>query len=57
MRARGDGRPDEIVKKELYRKRVAPRWKVTAVLDDRDKVVRMWRRIGLTVLQVAEGDF
>lgn len=26
-------------------------------LDDRDRVVKMWREQGLKVLQVAEGDF
>ena len=34
-------------------------WKdnVVAVFDDRDKVVKMWREIGLTCMQVAPGDF
>lgn len=27
------------------------------VIDDRDSVVEMWRRNGLTVLQCAKGDF
>ena len=27
------------------------------VFDDRRQVVRMWRSLGLTVFQVAEGDF
>ncbi|GAA2070265.1 polynucleotide kinase [Actinomadura alba] len=57
MRARGDHRPDHIVKRELYRRRVKPRYDVTGVFDDRAKVVRMWRNLGLTVLQVADGDF
>ena len=57
MRADGDVRPDQVVKRKLYERHVAPRYTVTAVLDDRAKVVAMWRRLGLTVLQVAEGDF
>jgi hypothetical protein len=57
MRGRGDHRPDQVVKRELYERRVRPRYTVTAVLDDRAKVVRMWRELGLTVLQVADGDF
>jgi len=34
-------------------------WKddVVAVFDDRDKVVNMWREIGLTCMQVAPGNF
>ncbi len=57
MRGADDVRPDQIVKRKLYERHVAPRYTVTAVLDDRAKVVAMWRRLGLTVLQVAEGDF
>jgi len=30
---------------------------VVCVFDDRDKVVKMWREIGLTCMQVAPGDF
>ncbi|MGW9346232.1 phosphatase domain-containing protein [Nocardiopsis flavescens] len=57
MRRRGDFRSDDTVKRELYRRHVRDRADVLCVLDDRDKVVRMWRELGLTVLQVAEGDF
>ncbi|MGH3374134.1 MAG: DNA polymerase beta superfamily protein [Actinoallomurus sp.] len=57
MRASDDSRPDSVIKRELYERYVAPRYTVTAVLDDRNTVVRMWRDLGLTVLQVADGDF
>lgn len=57
MRRKGDFRSDDTVKRELYKKHVLDRTDVLCVLDDRDKVVRMWRELGLTVLQVAEGDF
>lgn len=57
MRPAGDHRPDEIVKRELYERWVRPIHEVTAVLDDRAKVVAMWRALGLTVFQVAEGAF
>ena len=30
---------------------------VVAVFDDRDKVVNMWREVGLTCMQVAPGNF
>ena len=30
---------------------------IMCVFDDRDKVVNMWRKNGLTCLQVANGDF
>lgn len=53
MRRADDSRPDDVVKRELYERYIARRYTVTAVLDDRAKVVRMWRNLGLTVLQVA----
>lgn len=57
MRADGDFRPDEIVKRELFDNHVKPRYTVIGVIDDRSKVVRMWRELGLTVLDVAGNDF
>ncbi len=57
MRRTHDNRPDEIVKYELFDRHVRGNWNVLVVLDDRDKVVRMWRGIGLTCLQVAPGAF
>lgn len=57
MRSAGDTRSDAVVKYELFQRRVAPWFNVTAVLDDRDRVVRVWRALGLPVLQVADGDF
>ena len=57
MRPLNDNRPDEVVKREIYEKEIWPRYMVWYVLDDRNKVVKMWREIGLTCLQVADGDF
>lgn len=57
MRATGDNRADDIVKAELFDKHVRYAWNVQGVLDDRNSVVAMWRGMGLTCLQVAEGDF
>lgn len=57
MRPTGDRREDSIVKQELYEKFIKGKYNVFAVLDDRNRVVEMWRRNGLTCLQVAEGDF
>lgn len=57
MRASGDRRPDFVVKKEIYTNRIEPRHNVWFVLDDRNSVVKMWRDLGLTCLQVAEGDY
>ena len=57
MRAAGDARKDAIVKRELFDANVAGQWYVKYVLDDRQQVVDMWREMGLTCLQVAEGNF
>ena len=57
MRATGDHRPDYIIKGELFDQHKRGRYNVVAVLDDRDQVVRLWRGMGLTCLQVADGDF
>jgi hypothetical protein len=68
MRADGDMRPDEIVKREIFDNQVMPLLresypgrpelqKVEGVIDDRAKVVRMWRELGLTCVQVAPGEF
>lgn len=57
MRAAGDYRKDSFVKLDLFDEHVRDNWDVHSVLDDRAQVVEMWRSLGLTVLQVAEGDF
>ena len=57
MRAAGDMRKDSVVKLELFDQHVRDRYDVRYVLDDRQQVVDAWRSIGLTVFQVAPGDF
>ncbi len=57
MRAEKDNRKDSLVKIELYHRHVKDRFDVAFVLDDRRQVVEAWRAIGLTVFQVADGDF
>lgn len=57
MRKEGDNRPDEVVKEEIFNENIRGNYNVRFVLDDRNKVVDMWRQLGLKCLQVAEGDF
>jgi predicted kinase len=57
MRALGDSRRDSVVKGEIFETEIRGRWRIVGVFDDRQQVVRMWRELGLTVFQVAEGDF
>ncbi len=57
MRPKDDVRKDSIVKKELFMEHVYNKYYITHVLDDRNQVVHFWRSIGLTCLQVAQGNF
>lgn len=57
MRKTGDQRKDSIIKVEIYRQYIEGKFNIRFVLDDRQQVVDMWRSLGLTVFQVAEGDF
>lgn len=57
MRKTGDRRHDDIVKEEIYHNEIEGKYNVLVVLDDRTRVVNMWRRMGLTCFQVAEGNF
>lgn len=57
MRAARDQRGDDVVKGELFDAHVRDRFHVRLVLDDRDRVVALWRRLGLTCWQVDYGDF
>jgi predicted kinase len=57
MRKTKDNRPDNIVKRELFDANIKDKFFVEFVLDDRNSVVKMWRELGLTCLQVADGNF
>ncbi|MFF4366818.1 AAA family ATPase [Streptomyces sp. NPDC001594] len=57
MRAAGDTRRDDVVKAELFDAHVRERYAVRVSLDDRDRVVAVWRRMGLPTWQVNYGDF
>lgn len=57
LRAVGDRRSDVTVKHEIYRDHIRGRYQVLCVLEDRTRVVGLWRSLDLTCLQVAPGDF
>jgi uncharacterized HAD superfamily protein len=57
MRKSNDFRPDNLIKLEIFEKEIRDKFSVLFVLDDRQKVVDMWRAEGLVVLQCAPGDF
>lgn len=57
MRKSSDYRPDEIIKQEIFENEIKDKFYIEGVFDDRDKVVKMWRDLGLLCLQVYYGDF
>jgi predicted kinase len=57
MRAEGDQRMDAIVKLELFNKHIRDNYNVKYCVDDRAQVIRMYRSIGLNVLDVAGHTF
>ncbi len=54
---RGNKLPDYQVKYNLFNEHIRGKYNVNYVLDDRDQVVEMWRKLGLKCFQVAPGDF
>lgn len=58
MRKIADYRRDDIIKAELMSDIIfATGQKPGLILEDRNQVVALWRRLGYTCIQVAEGDF
>lgn len=57
MRFALDYRPDYELKELWLKESIAHGWTPDLVYDDRQSVVDMWRRNGITCFQVAPGDF
>lgn len=57
FRENSDYRDDTVIKKEIYEKKIRPDYMPLFVVDDRNKVVKMWRELGLICLQCDDGDF
>lgn len=53
----GNKLEDSLVKKKIYLEQIKPKYDICLVVDDRNRVVEMWRSMGLKVLQVADGAF
>ncbi len=49
---------DAIIKREIYDTYIRDNYQVVCTIDDRNRVVEMWRNdLGLICLQVADGNF
>lgn len=57
MREAGNTEKDSIIKRRMFEENIRGKYFIEYVLDDRNQVVEMWRNMGLTCLQVADGDF
>ena len=57
MRKPKDFRPDNEIKLEIYENQIKPIYNVVSVFEDRDKVVKMWRDLGILCCQVYYGNF
>jgi uncharacterized HAD superfamily protein len=57
MRHNNDHRHDIEVKPELLKNAGIEFDSIAFILEDRNSMVKKWRELGLTCLQVAEGDF
>jgi len=57
MRPEGNNEKDTIIKRRMFEQHIHGKYYVNLILDDRNSVVQMWRDMGLTCLQVADGDF
>lgn len=57
MRKDSDFRHDTEVKPEMLQEAGIELGEIMLVLEDRNSMVAKWRQLGLTCLQVAEGDF
>lgn len=57
MRPIRDYRDDPIVKAALYQQMLEDGWHPRLVFEDRARVVKMWRELGLLCAQVADGNF
>lgn len=49
--------PDTKIKKNIYENHIKGNFNVLGVFDDRNKVVSMWRELGVKCFQVLDGDY
>lgn len=58
MRGDEDNRPDAVVKREIYEKEFLGKFNLLFILEDRDRVVKMYREeLGLPCFQVKYGNY
>lgn len=56
LNGKPDYRKDYIVKEELYRRYVEPRFNIKFAVDDRLQVCQMWHKLNIPVMRVGDPD-
>lgn len=54
MRHEGDFRPDLEIKRDIYNMNISPYYNVQYAVDDKKRVIDMWREIGVPALHCAD---
>lgn len=57
MRQDGENRKDYEVKQDIYINKIKDIYDVDFIIEDRQRVVNMWRGLGLTCLQTCDGNY
>lgn len=57
MRKTGDSRCDTIVKEEIFWEHIEPYYNVVAAFDDRPRVIRKWKDIGIPLVVSVQKDY
>lgn len=56
MRPQGSWAKDTVVKKQIYKDMIEPRYNVWCVYDDRLSVLEMWHKLGIFTINVNQGN-
>lgn len=51
MRHAHDNRHDDVMKREIFEKEISPKYRVMFAIDDRERVIKLWRSLGVPALQ------
>lgn len=57
MRPYNNREDDDIIKESIYRTYIEPYFNVLFCIDDRVRIIRMWRKLGLTCFAIQEEEF
>ncbi len=50
MRSNKDYRPDTVIKKQIFERKIEPFYDIAFALEDRPHIAKMWRELGIVCL-------